>query len=41
MVPSICSPRAASSTARIPPQTIDESATLNTGQCGSWIQSTT
>jgi len=34
-------PRAASSTASMPPQTIAESATLKTGQCGSSIQSTT
>ena len=34
-------PRAASSTARTPPHTMHESATLKTGQCGSWIQSTT
>ena len=25
----------------MPPQTIEESARLNTGQCGTWIQSTT
>ena len=34
-------PRAASSTASTPPHTMQESATLNTGQCGSSIQSTT
>ena len=39
--PSMCMPRIASSTASTPPQTIDESARLNTGQCGSQIQSTT
>jgi hypothetical protein len=41
LVPSICSPLVASSTAITPPQTIAESARLNTGQCGSSIQSTT
>src|SRR5690606_28189112 len=40
-VPLICRPRAASRTARTPPQTIDESARLNTGKFGTWIQSTT
>ena len=36
-----CVPRAASRTASTPPHTIAESARLNTGQCGTWIQSTT
>ena len=35
------SPRPDSRMARIPPQTMHESEMLNTGQCGSWIQSTT
>src|SRR5436190_7081040 len=40
-MPSNGTPRLASRTARKPPTTIAESAMLKTGQCGSWIQSTT
>ena len=41
LAPSMRRPRPDSRTARMPPQTMQESAMLNTGQCGSWIQSTT
>ncbi len=39
--PSGCRPRIVSRTISAPPQQIAESARLNTGQCGSWMKSTT